>query len=55
MKHPHPPHAHHHAIIECGVCSQLTRIRLGLAAAICCPACKTEIVLGEAPAPEGKR
>ena len=45
----------HLADIMCGECGHLTRIALGMASAILCPGCKTEIVLGEAEPPQESR
>jgi len=37
----------HTALVTCGICGKEILIALGLASAIACGKCKTEIVLGE--------
>lgn len=41
----------HHAIITCGRCAKKTTIALGMASAIACGKCGTEIALGEITPP----
>ena len=47
------PETPHLADIMCGTCGHLERIALGVASAIACPGCRTEIQIGEPdPSPD---
>lgn len=42
-----PRYYHHTAMVMCGSCNHRVTIALGIASAIACPGCKTEIQIGE--------